>query len=67
MMTSTQKNNIAVVAGALQLLSSSGMTVEKLRTLREFEIYNGIKDDVDQMYYDSILAAIEMMERPLFQ
>jgi len=66
-MTSKQKYNVAVVAAALQLIESPGMTVGKLRTLREFEIYNGIKDDVDQMYYDSILAAIEMMERPLFQ
>jgi hypothetical protein len=68
MMTSTQKYNIAVVAGALSLLQSPGMSVDKLRDLREAEIQSaGAQDEIDRMYYDAIITAIEMMERPMFQ
>ena len=68
MMTSKQNYNVAVVAGALQLVESPGMTIEKLRDLREAELQSGgIKDEVGRMYYDVLLAAIDLMERPLFQ
>ena len=64
----TQKHNIAVVAAALDLMNSPGMTVDRLRTLREdFISTGGATDEVDQAYYDAILAAIEMMTRPMFQ
>jgi hypothetical protein len=44
------------------------MTVEKLRNFRDDAIKLGmIHDKVGQMYYDTLLAAIEIMERPLFQ
>jgi len=67
MMTSKQKYNVAVVAAALQLIESPGMSAEKLRNLRDAELLSGrIQDEVDQMYYDSLMAAIEIMERPLF-
>jgi|LauGreDrversion4_2_1035121.scaffolds.fasta_scaffold46678_11 hypothetical protein len=67
MMTSKQKYNVAVTAAALQLIESPGMTTEKLRNLREAELQSGgIQDEVDRMYYDALMAAIEIMERPLF-
>jgi hypothetical protein len=65
------KNNttraIAVTTAALHLLESPGMTIDGLRTLREnFIERGGAMDDLDQMYYDSVLAAIEMMTNPIF-
>ena len=66
-MTNTQKYNAAVVVAALSLLDTPGMSIDKLRQIREDQIRFGIHDEVDQGYYDSILTAIEIMERPLFQ
>lgn len=67
MMTSKQKYNVAVTAAALELIESRGMTTEKLRNLRDDAIKcEMIHDEVGQMYYDSLMAAIEIMERPLF-
>lgn len=68
MMTQTQKHNVTVVTAALDLLNRSGMTVDKLRAMREdFIGAGGIADEIDQLHYDSILAAIEIMSRPLYQ
>lgn len=68
MMTSTQKYNIAVVTAAVGLLQSPGMSVHKLRDLREAELRRGDdQDEIDRMYYDAIIAAIEMLERPMFR
>lgn len=61
------KYNVAVVSAALTLLESPGMTVDKLRQMREDQIRVGFADETDQMYYDVILTAIEIMTRPLFQ
>jgi hypothetical protein len=68
MMTNKQKYNVAVVKAALDLVEARGMTVEKLRNLRDDAIkLEMIHDEVGQMYYDALMAAIEIMERPLFQ
>ena len=67
MTTKQQKYNILVTAAAIELLESSGMTLSKLRGLREDQIQIGFHTEVDQMYYDVLMAAIDLMERPLFQ
>lgn len=62
------KYNRIVVTAALDLLERPGMTIDKLRTMREdFIKSGGPSDELDQMYYDAILAAIEMMTRPMFE
>lgn len=67
MIKNDKKRTIAVTAGALTLLESPGMTIDGLRILRESVIQSGgATDELDQMYYDSILAAIEMMTNPIF-
>ena len=66
-MNDKQKYNVLITKAALDLLESRGMTVEKLREMREKEVARGIKSETDQMYYDVILAAIELMTRPMFQ
>lgn len=67
MMTSKQKYNVALVKAALELIESRGMTIEKLRNLRDDAIkLEMVHDEVGQMYYDALVAAIEIMERPLF-
>ncbi len=67
-MTNKQNYNVAVVKAALDLIERPGMTVNKLRDLREAEIRGcGREDELDQMYYDVLVAAIDLMERPLFQ
>ena len=67
MIKNDTKRTIAVTAAALALLESPGMTVNRLRAIRESIILSGeAMDDLDQMYYDSILAAIEMMTNPIF-
>ena len=66
-MNDKQKYNVLITKVALDLLGSRGMTVEKLRETREKEVARGIKSETDQMYYDVILAAIELMSRPMFQ
>ena len=68
MMKNNLKYNVAVVKAALDLIESPGMTVERLRDLREAAIRGcGREDELDQMYYDVLMSAIELMERPLFQ
>lgn len=66
-MNKEQKYNIKVVNAALGLLEQPGMTVERLRSMREEEARSGLKDKVSEMYYDVLLTAIEIMTRPLFQ
>ena len=67
MIKNDTKRTIAVTAAALALLESPGMTVNRLRAIRESIILSGeAMDDLDQMYYDATLAAIEMMTRPMF-
>jgi hypothetical protein len=67
MIKNDKKRTIAVTAAALTLLESPGMTVNRLRAIRESIIQSGeAMDDLDQMYYDSVLAAIEMMTNPIF-
>ena len=65
---SKRTRTIAVTAAALHLLVEfPGMTIDGLQTLREgFIERGGAVDEIDQMYYDSILAAIEMMTNPIF-
>jgi len=67
MMKKEQKYNIRVVNAALVLLEQPGMTLERLRAMREDEALTGLKDEVSEMYYDVLLTAIEIMTRPLFQ
>jgi hypothetical protein len=67
MMTDTQKYNVAVVVAALSLLDTPGMTIDRLRELREDQVRLGFDSKADEGYYDAILTAIEMMERPLFE
>jgi hypothetical protein len=68
MMTNKQKYNVAVVKAALELIERPGMTVSKLRDLQEAAIRGcGREDELDQAYYDALTAAIELIERPLFQ
>ena len=67
MIKNDKKRTIAVTIAALNLLETPGMTLDKLRVLRENFIQGvGAADETDQMYYDSILAAIEMMTNPVF-
>lgn len=67
MIKNDTKRTIAVTAAALTLLESPGMTVNRLRAIRESIILSGeAMDDLDQMYYDSVLAAIEMLTNPIF-
>jgi hypothetical protein len=66
-MKKEQKYNIRVVNAALVLLEQPGMTLERLRSMREDEARSGLKDEVSEMYYDVLLTAIEIMTRPLFQ
>ena len=67
MIKNDTKRTIAVTAAALALLESPGMTVNRLRAIRESIILSGeAMDDLDQMYYDATLAAIEMMTNPMF-
>ena len=62
--SSSSKKAIAVTTAALRLVESPGMTVEKLISLRDMA---GLPtDELDQMYYDSILTAIEMLTNPMF-
>lgn len=67
MIKNDKKRTIAVTIAALNLLETQGMTLDKLRVLRE-NFIQGVRtvDETDQMYYDSILAAIEMMTNPVF-
>jgi hypothetical protein len=62
-----QKYNMTVAQAALNLIESPGMTVNRLRDLREDQIRIGFRSKVDQLYYDVVMAAIDLMERPLFQ
>lgn len=67
MIKNDTKRTIAVTTAALHLLERPGMTIDKLRTFREnFIKSGGPSDEIDQMYYDAILAAIEMMTNPIF-
>lgn len=67
MIKNEKKRTIAVITAALHLLEFPGMTIDGLRTLGENYIQaGGAKDEIDEMYYDSILAAIEMMTNPVF-
>lgn len=67
MIKNDKKRTIAVTTAALQLLEFPGMTLDRLRILRDNYIEGGgAADEIDQMYYDSILAAIEMMTNPIF-
>ena len=67
MIKNDKKRTIAVTAAALNLLESPGMTLDKLREIRENYIQaGGAQDELDEMYYDAILAAIEMMTNPMF-
>ena len=67
MIKNDKKRTIAVTAAALTLLEAPGMTVNRLRAIRESIILSGeAMDDLDQMYYDSVLAAIEMLTNPMF-
>ena len=64
---SKRTRTIAVTAAALNLLEFPGMTIDGLRTLREgFVERGGPDDEIDQMYYDAILAAIEILTNPIF-
>jgi len=67
-MTNEQlKYNVTVAQAAINLIESPGMTVNRLRDLREDQIRIGFRSKVDQLYYDVVMAAIDLMERPLFQ
>ena len=67
MIKNDKKRTIAVTAAALTLLEAPGMTVNRLRAIRESIILSGeAMDDLDQMYYDSVLAAIEMLTNPMY-
>ena len=67
MIKNDTKRTIAVTAAALTLLEAPGMTVNRLRAIRESIILSGeAMDDLDQMYYHSVLAAIEMLTNPMF-
>lgn len=67
MINNDKKRTIAVTTAALHLLEFPGMTLDGLRALRENFIQGGgAADELDEMYYDSILAAIEMMTNPIF-
>lgn len=67
MIKNDKKRTIAVTTAALHLLEFPGMTLDGLRALRDTCIERGgATDEIDQMYYDSILAAIEMMTNPIF-
>ena len=67
MIKNDKKRTIAVALAALALLETPGMTIDKLRAIREnYILAGGAQDEIDQMYYDSILVAIEMMTNPMF-
>jgi hypothetical protein len=53
---------IKVTSDALDLLKMPGMTVERLRELREsFIRTSDLSNEQQALYYDSIMAAIEIM------
>lgn len=62
MITVAKNTKLVVLNTALQILNRDGITLEKLRIFRENYILNGgPQDEIDQLYYDAILAAIEML------
>lgn len=61
-MTKDINRVIQVTSDALGLLEMPGMTIERLRELREsFIRTSGITNNQQALYYDSIMAAIEIM------
>lgn len=67
MITVAKNTKLVVLNTALQILNRDGITLEKLRIFRENYILNGgPQDEIDQLYYDAILAAIEMLTNPMF-
>ena len=57
--------NAVVVSQALEILEEKGMTVDKLKDMREAQLLLGLDDLASHAWYDTLDHAIDIMTKPL--
>lgn len=57
---------VDVTAAALRLVNAPGMTIQDLYNMLQAEQQHQFKDELSELYIDSIQAAITLMEQPMF-